>query len=89
MCGRRHTYSDDGDRYGGLKHLANLQSQVGGSGRKEHSHEYSPRHRPWCDLRINALGAHHRLILLARLQLSKGVVGQFDLLVFFVFHYKS
>ena len=46
FCGSGHAYSDNGNRNGGLKHLAYSQTEVCGSGRKEHCHKHSPCDRP-------------------------------------------
>ena len=85
LRGRRHTHGDDGDGNGSLEHLAHLQSQVGSSGREDHGHDDTPRHRPRVDLRIGLARVHDGLVLFSVFQFPERVVGQLHD-VFFVFH---
>ena len=81
-----HAHGNDCYGDGGLEHLPYLQSEVCGSGREEHGHEHSPRHRPAVDLGIAFPRVHHRLILLAFFQLPESVLGQLQSFVFVIFH---
>ena len=83
---RRGAYGNNSDRDSGLKHLAYLQTQIGGGSRKYHRHYYAPCYRPRVHLRIHLIGIQHGLILFAFLQFAESVFRQLHCLVFLIFH---
>ena len=86
LGGCRHAHSDDGDGDGSLKHLAHLQSEIGGCGREEHGHHHAPRHRPSIHLGIITIGRHQRFVLFTLLQLSECIFRQSCCQSVFFFH---
>ena len=81
---RADTCRQDCDRNSRLEHLSHLQTEEGCRSREDDSHNNTHSHRVWRSLGRGALCRHHRLVLLARLQLTIGIFGQRD--VFLLFH---
>ena len=75
MGGTAQANGDNGDGDGCLKHLADLQAEVGGGGGEDDSHQQSPEDTPGRHFAIRTLGLHQRLVRFAFAQFAKGVFG--------------
>ena len=75
----------DGDRNGGLEHLAHFQAQVSRCGREDDGHDQAEAYRPGRDFGIILVRLQKRFVLLARSKLPERVFGKRSGFVFF-FH---
>ena len=80
----RKSYSNDGDRDGGFKHLTHFQSQIGGSGTEYHRHHQSQRHRIGGHFLVLLVGVHHGHIFFALFKLPKSIFRNSDFVFYFV-----
>ena len=76
LGGSCQSYGDDGDGYGGLKHLAYLQAEIGRGGTENDGHEEAQHERPRRHLAGIGLRGHQRLVFFAFLQRTEGIFGK-------------
>ena len=85
LGGTRQSDSDDGNRYGSLKDLSDLESKIGSSGTEQYCHEQAPNHRPNGHFSRITLSRHDRLVGFAFTQFAHCIFRQTSLILVF-FH---